>query len=52
MQRALNASADLARAMRGQIQIEENRGADAMIDTWNALLDNRLSPTRGMILSL
>lgn len=52
MQRALAASADLARTMRGQIQIEESRGADAVIDTWNALLDNRLPPTRGMILSL
>jgi len=52
MQRALTASADLARGMRGQIDIEEGRGANAVIDTWNTLLDNRLSPNRGMILSL
>ena len=52
MQRALSASADLSRGMRGLIQIEEKRGADAVIDTWTSLLDNRLPPSLGMILSL
>ena len=52
MQRAFSASASLAREMRGQVQIEERVGSDAVIEVWKALLDNRLPPQRAMILSL
>lgn len=52
MQRAFSASASLALEMRGQLQIEERAGSDAVIDVWNALLDNQLSPQRAVILSL
>ncbi len=52
MQRAFGASAQLARDIRSQLQITERRGADAVVDVWQSLLDNRLSPQQGMILSL
>lgn len=51
-QRAFAASADLAREMRDQLQIRECSGADAVVDVWESLLDNRLSPQQGRILSL
>lgn len=51
-QQAFAESAELARNMRHLLQIEEHRGASAVVDTWKSLLDNRLSPRKGMILSL
>lgn len=52
MQQALTACVDLARGLRGQIEIAERQGSDAVLDVWTALLDNRMPPDRGMILSL
>lgn len=52
MQRAFAASAALAREMRDHMQVEEARGADAVVEGWLALLDNRVDPRRGLIFSL
>ena len=52
MHQAFAASADMARSIGNQLEIDERSGAEAVVETWKSLLDNRVSPQQGRILSM
>ncbi|MEP5766644.1 MAG: DUF2855 family protein [Halieaceae bacterium] len=52
MSKAMNASADIARAHAGDLEIERIKGAEAAAAAWQDMVANRVSPRRGLMLSL
>jgi hypothetical protein len=50
--RASLAGADIARSIQGQLVIERISGADEVARVWRELLDNRVSPGRGLMISI
>lgn len=52
MGRATEAVVDIARQVSDRVQIEHVSGADAVADAWAELVDNKVSPNRGLIGSL
>jgi hypothetical protein len=52
MDKALNACVEVANRLQGTLAIEWIETADDLADTWNDLLDNKVSPDRGLMVSL
>lgn len=50
--RALQASAEVANSVKGSVDIEKVSGAETGAGLWRQLVDNEISPRRGLILSL
>ena len=52
MQKAFGASAEIADSIKGEMEIAPVKGAQALADAWRDLLDNKVPPSRGLIVSL
>ena len=52
MDKALMACVEVAGKLRGTLAVEWIETADDLADTWNDLLDNKVSPDRGLMVSL
>ena len=52
MMKAMTASADVAQAVQGQMAVEWVRDPEGLAKLWNDMLDNKVSPNRGMMVSL
>ncbi|MEE4146220.1 MAG: DUF2855 family protein [Halieaceae bacterium] len=52
MMKAMMASAEVAKAAGEALQVEWIRDPEALASAWNELLDNRVSPDRGLMVSL
>ncbi|NND81760.1 MAG: DUF2855 family protein [Gammaproteobacteria bacterium] len=52
MAKAMQASVMVAQAIKDDVQVEWVKGAEALIQTWQQLLDNQVPPTRGLMVSL
>ena len=52
MDKALRACVEVAGKLRGTLAVEWIETADDLADTWNDLLDNKVSPDRGLMASL
>ena len=52
MFKAMNASAEVAKAVEGNMTVEWIKGAEDLAKMWNELLDNKISPQRGLMVSL
>jgi hypothetical protein len=50
--KATKASAEVAQKVSGEIAVEWIRGADSLASVWVDLLDNKVSPDRGLMVSL
>lgn len=50
--KAGSASAELAMALKNQMTLERIEGADAAADIWRDMLDNKVSGSRGIMISL
>lgn len=50
--KALEASAEVAGSVKGAVEVEKIAGAEQGADLWRKLVDNEVSPQRGLILSL
>lgn len=50
--RASLAGADIARAIQEQLEIERISGAENVADVWRAMLDNRVSAGRGIMIAI
>lgn len=51
-QKGAAASAALAMQLKGQLQMEHHQGADACVEVWLAMLDNKISGQQGIMVSL
>jgi len=51
-QKAMAASAEVARTMEGTMDVEWSHGAEAVNDVWQRLLDNKVAPSTGIMASL
>ena len=51
-EKANMASAEIAKKRVGEISIEEIKGAEATAEIWKAMLNNQVSPSRGLIASI
>jgi hypothetical protein len=52
MTRAMEASAEIARSIASGLTIERIKGADTLLGIWRDMLENRVSPSRGLMVSL
>jgi hypothetical protein len=52
MMKAMSAAADIAQSIKGEMVVEWTRDAQELVALWNDLLDNRVSPRRGLMVSL
>jgi len=52
MMKAMTASAEVAKMAREELEVEWIRDAQALAAAWNDLLDNKVSPNRGLMVSL
>lgn len=52
MMKAMTASAEVAKKWRSELAVEWTRDADELATLWNQLLDNKISPARGLMVSL
>ena len=52
LMRAMTASADVARKVQGSLAVEWVGDAPGLAAVWNDLLDNKVSPDRGLMVSL
>ena len=52
MMKAMIASAEVAKKVQGDLAVEWIRGADTLASAWSELLDNKVSPDRGLMVSL
>lgn len=52
MMKAMMASAEVARKVQGEMTVEWTRGVADLEQLWVDLLDNRVSPSRGLMVSL
>jgi hypothetical protein len=52
MLKAMTASAEVAKAVEGDMSVEWTHGAENLAIRWNELLDNKISPSRGLMVSL
>jgi len=52
MMRAMTASADVAGKVQGSLAVEWVRDAPGLAAVWNDLLDNKVAPNRGLMVSL
>ena len=50
--KAMQASAEVAGKVKGELAVEWTRDAPGLADLWVALLDNKVSPNRGLMISL
>jgi hypothetical protein len=51
MLRAFGASARIAQAISGQLDVQRVHGARAVGESFRALIDNQVPPSRGLMLS-
>jgi len=51
MERALKACAEMAEDARDWVCVEWVRGADAIENEWNSLVDGKVSPSRGLMIA-
>ena len=52
MMKAMMASAEVAKIAQGELEVEWIRDSQALASVWNDLLDNKVSPNRGLMVSL
>jgi hypothetical protein len=52
MMKAMMASAEVAKKVEGEIAIEWTRDAEGLAALWGDLLDNKVAPNRGLMVSL
>jgi hypothetical protein len=52
MMKAMMASAEVAKKVQGDLAVEWIRDADGLAALWHDLLDNKVSPNRGVMVSL
>ncbi len=52
MMKAMMASAEVAKKVQGDMAVEWIRDAGGLAALWNDLLDNKVSPNRGLMVSL
>jgi hypothetical protein len=52
MTRAMLASAEVAKGLQGQMTVEWTRDVESLAQLWNDLLDNKIAPSRGLMVSL
>lgn len=52
MTRAMMASAEIAKGLQGQMEIEWTRDAESLAQLWKDLLDNKVAPSRGLMVTL
>jgi hypothetical protein len=52
MMKAMMASAEVAKKIEGEMSIEWVRDAQGLAALWNDMLDNKVAPSRGMMVSL
>lgn len=50
--KAMQASAEVAMGVRDTLDVVWVNGADDLVTTWNELLDNKIPPSRGLMVSL
>ena len=52
MDKAMVASAEVAARVKGNLQVEWIQGAEALSQVWIQLLDNKIPPSKGLMVSL
>ena len=52
MMKAMKAAAEVAQSVQGQMEVEWTRDVQGLTILWNDLLDNKVSPNRGLMGSL
>jgi len=52
MMKAMTAAAEVAQSVQGQMEVEWTRDVQGLTLLWNDLLDNKVSPKRGLMVSL
>jgi len=52
MNKAMVASAEVAARVKGNLQVEWIQGAEALSQVWIQLLDNKIPPSKGLMVSL
>jgi hypothetical protein len=52
MHKAITAAAEVAQSVQGQMTVEWTRDIQGLVTLWNELLDNKVSPDRGLMVSL
>jgi hypothetical protein len=52
MFKAMTASAEVAKQVEGDMTVEWTRGAEDLATLWVDLLDNKISPRQGLMVSL
>jgi len=52
MMKAMMASAEVAAKVKGELAVEWTRDVDSLADLWRDLLDNKVAPSRGLMVSL
>ncbi|MEZ5573202.1 MAG: DUF2855 family protein [Halioglobus sp.] len=52
MMKAMVASAEIAQEIKGELNVEWIRDLPSLAGSWNELLDNKVSPSRGLMVSL
>ena len=50
--KAMQASAEVALGVRDTLHVVWVKGSDELVQTWNELLDNKIPPSTGLMVSL